>query len=215
MPTDDQPGIFLASVCETGTAGNIMNVSREVFPWSIIVPQLERNLKLAQDAENVKHAESLLGLWRRTTFSTVYCFTDGSKISFFTGSVGAMLARLVGSSTAREMVLQALDADKGLQYVGFDFPASWQAGGEGWRYYMLLAGTCVTNNDPTVFGDSRPVSALWSHRLMNEDGRFGRNWERECTIFTGLTGRVSVPDDDSSTTWVDGVTRLSWLNSFM
>lgn len=182
-----------------------MAVSRDIFPWSVIISHLEQQTRLAHEAEKAEHAASLIQLWEEMTCG-VYCLTNPTKITYFTQNVANMLLKLVGGTTAREMVLRRLYEEKPSSNSGLP-------GGRVWRLYMLLAGCCVTSskNRLTVFG-SEPSTALWGRRLTDEFGLLGHNWIWECLIFSGVVGKISIPDDNSPT-WVDGVTSHEWFSS--
>ncbi len=186
---------------------NQTRMSRELFPWSIIIPHLEQQSRRAHQAQLAEHAASLIDMWQQMTYSSCYNFIESFQISFFTPQFGQKLRALLGPTAARELVLQSMESEKTKEYIGLDNSTAWHSGGQAWRYYMLLAGYCVVDHAPER---SEPPTPLWRGRLQDEDGRFGRNWERECTIHTGLTGLISQPDD-SSTTWRVGVTTRRWL----
>jgi len=152
-----------------------MNVSRDLFPWSVIIPHLEQQSTRAHEAILAEHAASLIKLWQDTT--RAFGAFNETKISMLTEGVGLMLSKLAGATRAREMVLQALEAARLESTPGSPF----------WRDHMLLAGMCLVDKETSeiVFGS---VGA-------SDDDQFRLRWIKECTILTGFRGEISVLDN--------------------
>ena len=133
---------------------------------------------------------------------------DDKSIGLFTEHVGAMLSRALGKERTRVMVMSRMASESAKNYLNLCPATAWHPGGQAWRYFMFLAGCCIITKDDAIQLWGRvPPTALWRERLRDEDGEgFGHQWLKECLIETGRTGKVGMPDDDS-TSWQEGVRR--------
>ena len=189
-------------------------VSCDIFPWSVIIPQLERQQKqeCAAEFEAAKNdmAAMIIDMWQCMVYSTCYHMRRENDIKYFTEKVGEILTKILGTETARAMVLQAMTAESTTKdYITLTTTA-WQPGGRAWRYYMFLAGCCMLTIDNALSLWGRvPPTQLWRRRLEEEYGGFGHRWLKECMIKSGFDGELKAPDDDS-TSWREGVTQEWW-----
>lgn len=182
----------------------MMQVSRDVLPWSVILPHLQQQCSDAAKAEQAaEQARKMLKMWKDLTYATVFTIDEYHPRNLFSAHVGHMLSSLLGHCEARKLVLQTLQEEASKEYLGMS-PQQWQPGGRGWRLFMLLAGECI-EKDAKRFKHLQPTATVWKNRLADGLGRYGTRWGIECLIETGRKGEASVPDENSDN-WVDGLT---------